>query len=213
MYISKLMEVYSMKTNTETIAKPALPLIIFAIIKGYVKNPIIFMLGTLFTFPKFSKSIDLDLPKEFIKSNAFIVHLYRRLQKQVSKDKAFEITRTAVLCSGLSVMQANFRNAEAPRNFENLIKYQKKAKKEGATKLNCMKIIRQTENCYEYCVSKCMFFEFYNYMNTPELTKIMCSVDNAIFNTYLPNEIVFERGIGNTMPEGAKECHFCIRKC
>lgn len=79
------------------------------------------------------------------------------------------------------------------------------AKEEGATKLNSMRIIRQTENCYEYCVTKCMFFEFYNYMNTPELTKIMCSADNAIFNTYLPNEIVFERGIGKTMPEGAKE--------
>lgn len=202
-----------MKTNTENIAKPALPLVIYGIIKGYVKNPIRFMLGTLITFPKFSKRIKLDLPKDFINSNAFIVHLYRRLQKRISKDKAFEITRAAVLCSALSVMQANFRNVESSRNFENLITYQQKAKEEGATKLNSMRIIRQTENCYEYCVTKCMFFEFYNYMNTPELTKIMCSADNAIFNTYLPNEIVFERGIGKTMPEGAKECYFCIRKC
>lgn len=83
---------------------------------------------------------------------------------------------------------------EACRTFENLITYQKKTKDEGATKLNRMKIIRQTEECYEYCMTKSMFFEFYIYMQTPELTSIMCSVDNAIFNTYLPNEIVLSRG-------------------
>ena len=202
-----------MKTNTKNIAKPALPLIIFGIIKGYINKPVRFIFGTLFTFSKFYKSINSDLPKEFIKSNAFIVHLYKRLQKIVPKDKAYEIIRAAVLCSGLSVMQANFRNVEAVRNFENLVKYQQKAKDEGATKLNQVKIISKTDNCYKYKVTRCMFYEFYSSTNTPELTKIMCSVDNAIFNTYLPNEIVFERGIGNTMPEGAKECYFCIKKC
>lgn len=168
-----------MKTNTENIAKPALSFVIFGIIKGYVKHPIGFIFGTLITFPKFVKNIELDLPKDFIYSNAFIVHLYCRLQKRVLKDKAFEITRAAILCSALSVMQANFRNVEVPRTFENLITYQQKAKEEGATKLNRMKIIRQTKDCYEYYITKCMFFEFYSYMNTPELTKIMCSVDNA----------------------------------
>lgn len=201
-----------MKTNTENIANPALPLMVFGIIKGYVKNPISFMLSTFITFPKFVKSIRLDLPKEFISSNAFIVHLYRRLQIQLPKDKAFEITRAAILCSALSVMQANFRNVEAPRTYENLVKYQQKAKEEGATKLNEMRIIRHTKECYEYCVTRCMFFEFFTNMGAPELTRIMCAADNAIFNTYLPNEIIFERGVGETMPEGALECHFCIRK-
>jgi len=200
-----------MKTNTEIIAKPALPLIVFGIIKGYVKSPIRFMLGTLISFPKFIKSIKSDLPKEFIKSNGFIVHLYNRLQRRYLKEKAYEITRAAILCSAFSVMQANFRNAEAERSYENLIKYQQKAKEEGATRLNEMRIIRQDENRYEYCVTRCMFFEFFNMMNAPELTKIMCAADNAIFNTYLPNEIVFERKLGETMPEGAKECSFCIK--
>ena len=170
------------------------------------------MIGTLITLPKLVKSIEINLPKDFVRSNAFIVHLYVRLQKRVSKDKAFEITRAVVLCSAFSVMQANFRNVEDARTFENLVKYQKRTKEEGATKFNEMRIICQTEECYEYCVTKCMFLEFYKYMNTPELTSIMCAVDNAIFNTYLPNRIVFERGIDETMPEGASECHFCIRK-
>ena len=199
-----------LKTNTDHIANPALPLIVFGVLKGYINNPLGFMLGTFLSLPKQIKSVKLDLPKEFIKSNTFIVHLYRRLQKKLPKDKAFEITRAAILCSALSVMQANFRNAEAPRTFENLVKYQQLAKEEGATRLNEIKIISLTETRYEYRVTKCTFFEFFTYMGAPELTRIMCAVDNAIFNSYLPNEIIFRRGAGRTMADGAPECEFCI---
>ena len=195
--------------NSKT-AKPSHIFIIYGIVKAYVKNPIRFMVGLLVTFPKFLKSIKVDLPKDFIISNAFIVHLYHRLQIRFEKENAYEITRAAILCSALAVMQANFRTVEAARNYENLIKYQKQAKEEGITKLNEMKIVKQTELCYEFYVTKCVFFEFFTYMGTPELTKIMCAADNAIFNTYLPNEIVFDRALGETMPEGAMQCHFCI---
>lgn len=201
-----------MNLNLEKIAKPAVIFIIFGVLKGYLKKPLRFMIGTIITFPSFKKSIDFDLPKEAIASYSFIVHLYKRLQKRFSKEKAFEITRAAVLCSSLSVMQANFRNVEVSRTYENLIKYQQKAKEQGVTKLNEMVIKSQTEDCYEYCVIKCIFFEFFNYMQVPEITTIFCAADNAIFNTYLPNKIVFERGINETLPEGAKQCSFCIRK-
>lgn len=201
-----------MKTNTEKIAKPASPLIVFGILKGYIENPMRFMLGLLLTFPKFKKSINSEMPKDFLSSPAFIVHLYLRLQKRLPKDKAFEVTRAAVLCSALSVMQANFRSVEAPRTFENLVKYQQRTKNEGVTRLNEMKIISRTEDHYEFRMTRCMFYEFFKQMNTPELTTIMCAADNAVFNTYLPNEIVFERGVGETIADGAAECHFCIKR-
>jgi hypothetical protein len=201
-----------LKTNTDCIARPALPLIVFGVLKGYINNPFGFMLGTFLSLPKQIKRVKLDLPKEFIKSNMFIVHLYHRLQKILPKETAFEITRAAILCSAFSVMQANFRNAEAPRTFENLVKYQQRAKEEGATKLNKMKIISLNKNRYEYRVTRCMFFEFFTHLGAPELTKIMCAADNAIFNSYLPDEIVFHRRVGQTIADGAPECEFCIER-
>ena len=56
-----------------------------------------------------------------------------------------------------------------------------------------------------------MFFKLFEKLEVPELTSIMCSVDNAIFNFYLPNSIVFSRKIGNTIFEGKKECDFSIK--
>ena len=196
----------------EIVAKPALPLIVVGVLKGYIKKPVSFMIKTIITLPKYIKSIDIDLPKEFIKSNAFMAHLYMRLQTKMSKQKAYELTRAAIICSALSVMQANFRTVEKPRNFENLKRYQQKTVAEGVTKLNTMIISKEDDKSYEYKVTRCVFFEFFNYLGMPELTKIMCSADNAIFNTYLPNEIRFERGVGKTIADGACECEFKIIK-
>jgi hypothetical protein len=52
----------------------------------------------------------------------------------------------------------------------------------------------------------------YTELGIPELTKLMCAVDNAIFNTYLPEKITFHRnGIGNRIVDGAPACHFVIQ--
>ncbi len=169
------------------------------------------MLKTIFTFKSFKKRIKLDLPKDFIDSAAFMAWLYMCLKKHVPAEKAFEVTRAAILASGIAVQQANFRNVEDIRSYQNLIKYQQKANKEGSTKLNTMKIVEQSDNRYEFHVTRCLFFELFNYLEVPELTSIMCSIDNAIFNTYLPDKITFHRnGIHNTMPEGAIECTFVL---
>ena len=61
-----------LKTTTETIAKPTSALIIIGILKGYIKRPIPFFIGTILSFKKFKKTITLDLPDEFIKSSGLI---------------------------------------------------------------------------------------------------------------------------------------------
>lgn len=200
-----------LKTNIDNIANPSSGLIIIGILKGYIEHPKSFFIKTILTFKKFKKSIEIDLPKEFINSSGLIAWLYIRLKKEVGKDKAFEIIRATILCSGLAVQQANFRNVEAERTFKNLVKYQKRVKNEGTTKLNKMEIIEETESKYVYKVTKCMFYEFFKYLKVPELTTIMCSIDNAIFNTYSPEKITFHRdGINNRMVDGARECMFVI---
>ncbi|QZY56129.1 L-2-amino-thiazoline-4-carboxylic acid hydrolase [Crassaminicella profunda] len=202
-----------LKTNIDNIAKPSNAMIIIGVLKGYIHHPILFFLKAILTFRNFKKTIKIDLPTEFINSSGLIAWLYIRLKKEIGKEKAYEIIRATILCSGLAIQQANFRNVEVERTFENLVKYQKRVKNEGTTKLNKMEIIEQTSNRYVYKVTKCMFYELFKYLEVPELTRIMCSIDNAIFNSYLPEKIIFHRnGINNRMVDGASECMFIMEK-
>ena len=201
------------KTDIDNIAKPATSLILIGVLKGYIKNPIVFLIKTKLTFKKYKKSIQLDLPSDFINSTGLIAWIYIRLTERIGKEKAFEVIRACVLTSGLAVQQANFRNVETKRTFENLKKFQQRANNEGSTKLNTVEVIEASENKYEFRVTRCLFHELFTYLKVPELTSIMCSIDNAIFNTYLPEKLVFHRnGINKTLSSGHKYCEFVVEK-
>jgi len=202
-----------LKNNKNMFAKPSNALIIIGVLKGYIKNPVMFFLSSVISFKKYRRRLNSNLPKDFLNSSGLIAWLYIRLKEKVRKEEAYEIIRTAVLCSGLAVQQSNFRNVEDKRTFENLIKNQKNAKENGSTKLNEMKIIEESDNRYIFKVTKCMFYDFFSSQGVPELTKIMCSIDNAIFSSYLPERIIFHRnGVGNRISDGSKECLFFVEK-
>lgn len=200
------------KTSTDKIAKPISSLILFGVLKAYIKNPYIFMLSTLIKFLNFQKTLPSEFPLGFVKSYGFIALLYVQLRKVTSKDIAYEITRACILTSGIAVQQANFMCVERERTFKNLIKYHKKANVIGSTKLNKFKITRETDDKYYYEVTDCVFYNFFKTIDVPELTNIMCSIDNAIFNSYLPDEIFFSRESKNSkISTGNIKCTFCIK--
>lgn len=119
--------------------------------------------------------------------------------------------RAVVIVLGLSVQQSNFRNIEDKRTFKNLIAYQQRTNREGPTRLNKMEIIEQSEKRYEFKVTKCLFFEFFSSLGIKELTSLMCSIDNAIFNSYLPEQVCFHRGgLDNRIIDGSESCSFII---
>ena len=201
----------TLKTNTDNIAKPAVSLILLGVLKGYIKNPIGFLIKSKISFKQFRKTIELDLPGDFVDTTSFVAWIYIRLKEKIGQEKAFEIIRASILTSGLAVQQANFRNIEENRSFENLIKYQQRANNEGSTKLNTMEIIEQSERKYEFRVTRCVFFELFTYLKVPELTSVMCSIDNVIFNSYLPEKLIFHRnGLNKTMLQGNEYCEFVI---
>jgi hypothetical protein len=199
------------KTYEEKIAKPSSFLILLGVLKGYLNKPLIILIITKITFKKFKRKVKLELPADFIDNYAFIAWLYIRLKRKVGHEKAFEILRAGILTSGLAVQQANFRNVEAGRSFDNLKRYQQKANREGSTKLNSIEIIEETDHKFEFRVTRCLFFELFNSLDVQELTSIMCSIDNAIFNSYLPERIVFHRnGLYKTIFHGNKYCEFVL---
>lgn len=200
-----------LKTDENKTAKPALISIVFGILKGYVTHPRFILFGALIGMPKFLKTHKANYPKEFLKTCGLITLLYKHLKNFIGQEKAYEVVRAIMISSGLAVQQSSFKNVEEERTFENLVKFQQRTNNEGPTKLNKMEIIEQSEKRYEFRVTHCMFYEFFSSIGFPELTKLMCSIDNAIFNSYLPEKITFHRsGINNRIADGAEFCSFVI---
>jgi len=202
-----------LKSTIEHPAQPNKSLIALGILQGYLKNPLGFFLGTLLTLPGFKKQIPPGFPPEFARANALQAWMYMRLKKAVGQEKAYEIVRAFVLPIGLAMQQGNFRNVEAGRSFENLIAFQQRTHREGLTRWNTLEVLEQDAARYEIRVTTCMYFKFYNSLGIPEMTRLMCAVDNAIFNSYLPEEITFHRnGLGNRIVDGAAACQFVIEQ-
>ena len=200
-----------LKTTIEQPGQPNRPLMALGILQGYLKHPFRFLLTTMVTLPRFKKQLPADLPPELVPIAALQTWMYVRLKDRVGQKKAFEILRACTLPIGLALQQGNFRAVEAPRTFENLVAYQQRTHREGPTRWNKMEILEQSEHRYEFRVSKCAFHELYTQLGMPELTTLMCEVDNAIFNAYLPEQITFHRnGLGNRLADGAPECHFVL---
>lgn len=200
-----------LKTDTEKPARPFVLPMAYGILKGYIKNPLLFLLGTVLTLPSFKKRISKDLPQDFVKTVALQSWMYIRLKERLDNEKAYEIMRAVILPIALGVQQGNFRSVEAGRTFENLIKYQQRTNREGPTRWNRMEIEEQSGKRYAFCVKNCMFHEFFSSIGAPELTKVMCATDNVIFNSYLPEEVVFHRnGLNNRIADGASECRFVL---
>ena len=148
-------------------------------------------------------------PSEFIHLVAMVAALYKELKKEMDEEKALALVKSVFLPIGLAMQMGNFRYVEENHTFKNLIHYQQRTNKEGPTQLNRMEVIKQNDKIYEFHVHNCMFKDEFAKLNMPELTGVMCAIDNAIFNTYLPDEVHFHRnGPSNTLIEGEKYCTF-----
>ncbi|MBN1259481.1 MAG: L-2-amino-thiazoline-4-carboxylic acid hydrolase, partial [Anaerolineae bacterium] len=192
-----------MKSTVDHPAQPNKGLMALGILQGYLKNPWGFFAATVVTLPAFRKRISPDFPPEFVRANALQAWMYLRLKERLGQESAYEIVRAFVVPIGLALQQGNFRNVEAPRTFENLIAYQQRTGREGITRWNVMQVLEQSPHRYALQVTECMYYRFYSSLGIPEMTRLMCAVDNAIFNTYLPERITFHRdGIGNRIVDG-----------
>ena len=58
-------------------------------------------------------------------------------------------------------------------------------------------------------ITRCLYHELASSVGVPELTPIACQIDNACFNSYLPDQVLFHRGgPGHRIADGSKECRF-----
>lgn len=167
------------------------------------------MLRCKLTVGRFKKTIDPRFPRDLIELAALPLWVYINLKNKVGDKKAFEYMRIAILTGGIAKWQFNYNAAEKERTFDNLCNGEIEVNKIGFTKWNTLEVVERTDRRFEIKITRCLYHELAKSVGVPELTPVICQVDNAAFNSYLPDKILFHRGGPNhRIADGAQECNF-----
>ena len=116
--------------------------------------------------------------------------------------------RVALLTGGTAVQNLQFDTVHKERNFDNFADLEVENNRSGLVRWNKMEVVQRTDRRFEIKITRCMFHEFAASLGIPEMTPIVCQIDNAMFNSYLPDEMTFDRGgIGHRIADGQRECN------
>ncbi len=191
--------------NLQAVTKPLLRYLI----GQELRYPLLFMLRCRATLGRFKKGIDPRFAAELVELAALPIWVYLCLSKRIGKPKAFEIMRVALLSGGVASWSFAYSAVDEPRTFENLCDRELAVNKTGPTRWNTLEVVERTERRFEVKVTRCLYHELTTSVGAPELTPIVCQIDNAGFNSYLPDEVLFHRGgVGRRIADGASECNF-----
>ena len=198
-----------LKTSVSNKANPSVLLIAYGVIKGYAKNPFWLFIRILLKVPRLKKQLPKKLSDDIKKQAAIIASMYIVMKEKVDKERALSTVQAIITPVAIAVQLGNFRYAETERSFESLKKYHEMAISESPTRTNIKEIIESSDKKYHFRVKSCLHMGLFKRLGVPELTRIMCNVDNALYNIYCPDKVLFHRnGQGNTIFEGSKYCEF-----
>lgn len=183
--------------------------ILLHLMRGKVRFPFLFLLKCKLTVGRFKKTIDPSFPAELVELCALPLWVYINLKQQIGQKAAFEIMRIAILAGGIAQWNLAYRAAEKERTFENLCNQEIQVNRSGPTRWNKLEVVARTERHFEIRITRCLYHELTTSLGIPELTPVICQIDNAAFNSYLPDKVAFTRGgPGHRIADGAKQCTF-----
>jgi hypothetical protein len=168
-----------------------------------------FLLLRRLTLGRFKRSIDPRFPRELIDLAALPLWVYLNLKTTIDPHKAFEIMRVVLLTGGTAAQNLQFDTVHQERTFGHFADLEIENNRTGLVRWNKMEVLERTARRFEIRVTRCMFHELAVSLGIPEITPIVCQIDNAMFSSYLPDEMTFDRGgIGRRIADGQRECNF-----
>ena len=174
-----------------------------------LRFPSLFLLLCKLTLGRFKKTIDKRFPRELIDLGALPVWVYLNLRRKLGQQRAFEIMRVALLTGGTVAQNLQFDTVHKERNFQNFSELEIENNRTGLVCWNKMEVVERSARRFEIKITRCMFHEFAISVGIPEMTPVVCQIDNAMFNSYLPDEMTFDRGLlGGRIADGKGECNF-----
>jgi L-2-amino-thiazoline-4-carboxylic acid hydrolase-like protein len=183
--------------------------ILLHLLRGRLRFPFLFLLKCKLTANRFRKTIDPRFPAELVDMCALPLWVYIKLKEKLGQKPAFEIMRIAILTGGIARWNFAYRAVEEERTFKNLCDEELIVNQSGPTRWNTLEVVERTERRFEIKITRCLYHELTTAMGVPELTPVICQIDNAAFNSYLPDQVSFTRGgPGHRISDGARECNF-----
>lgn len=183
--------------------------ILLHLLGQHLRHPRVFVWRCLSTLGRFKRSIDPRFPSELVDLAALPIWVYMHLKKRVGQAKAFEIMRVAMLTGGVAQWNLAYATTERPRTFRNLCDQELVVNRTGPTRWNTLEVVERTDSRFEVRVTRCLYHELATSLGVPELTPVVCQIDNAGFNSYLPDEVLFHRGgPKRRIADGGAECNF-----
>ena len=183
--------------------------ILLHLLKDELRFPRLFLLQCRLTVGRFKKRIDPRFPIELIELAALPLWVYINLKQRLGQAKAFEIMRIAILTGGVAQWNFAYETVTKERTFANLCEQELEVNKTGPTRWNSLEVVERSERRFEIKITRCLYHELTTSVGVPEITPVICQIDNAAFNSYLPDRVIFHRGgPGNRIADGQSECHF-----
>ena len=174
-----------------------------------MRFPRLFLLRCKFTFGRFKKTIDKRFPRDLIDLGGLPVWVYLNLKRKIGQHRAFEIMRVALLTGGTAAQNLQFDTVNKERNFQNFSALEIENNRTGLVRWNKMEVVERSARRFEIKITRCMFHEFAISVGIPEMTPVVCQIDNAMFNSYLPDKMTFDRGLlGGRIADGKRVCNF-----
>ncbi len=188
--------------------KVTTPLLLY-LLGQELQFPRLFLLRCKLTLGEFKKTIDGRFPPGLVDLAALPAWVYLNLRKKIGQHRAFEILRVALLNGGTAAQNLQFDTVHKERNFQNFSELEIENNRTGLVRWNTMEVVERSAWRFEIKITRCMFHEFAVSVGIPELTPVVCQIDNAMFNSYLPDEMTFDRGLlGGRIADGRRECNF-----
>ena len=190
------------------LSKITTPLLLH-LLRDEVPFPRLFLLRCRLTVGQLRKRIDALFPDELVELAALPLWVYISLKAKIGETRASEIMRVTILTGGIAEWNLAYRAAERERTFENLCDAEIEVNKTGPARWNTLEVVERSKRRLEAKITRCLYSELTTALGVPELTKVVCQVDNAAFNSYLPDKVVFSRGgPGHRISDGKKKCNF-----
>ncbi|MBA7619661.1 hypothetical protein ES703_27002 [subsurface metagenome] len=179
------------------------------LLQGHVADPLGFIEHCKRTLGTFKKRLAPRFPQDMVDARALYLHCYIKLKKQLGQEPAYEIMRIVFLTDGEIRMNLAFDTAGG-RSYEKVI--QKAIEYNRASGVS-YKIVEQSDDRFEMKMTSCTFWEFCCSLEIPEATRLVCQVDDAFFNSYLPEEVRFSHGVPcSRLVDGSSVCRFVFTR-
>ena len=192
--------------------KVTTPLLI-ALLEQEMRFPRLFMLKCKLTVGQLKRRIDPRFPPEFVELTALPIWVYLNLKEKIGQPQALEVMRIALLTGGVALQSLLFDPVHTERNFAHFIEKELEINATGTTRWNTLKIVDRTDQRFEIRITRCLYHELALSLGIPEITPLVCQIDNAVFNSYLPDQVLFHRGgVKRRIADGDTACHFIWEK-